>query len=93
MLKGPKRVENVIFNVIQALNDTYKRCDIRYKAIISGIGVSITLFFTINKKERSLYTVFNLEEYKTYKELFYDLYNRFSSHLKRLLQYDIIQRL
>ena len=71
MLKNEERQRNVIFNVIQTLNDEYKRANITARYAIGDNAVLITMWTNGKRISGNLISTTNL---RTYQELFGKVY-------------------
>lgn len=87
MLKNEERKRNVIFNVIQTLNDEYKRANITARYAIGDNAVLITMW-TNGKRMRG--NLIDTADLHTYKELFGKVYKTLRN---TILQYSIYAQL
>ena len=87
MLKNEERQRNVIFNVIQTLNDEFKRANITARYAIGDSAVLITMW-TNGKRMRAnlIYTA----DLHTYQELFAKVYKTLRN---TIFQYSIYAQL
>lgn len=83
MLKNEERHRNVIFNVIQTLNDEFKRANITARYAIGDNVVLITMW-TNGKRMRG--NLIDATDLRTYKELFDKTYKTLRN---TILQYSI----
>ena len=87
MLKNEERQRNVIFNVIQTLNDEFKRANITARYAIGDSAILITMW-TNGKRIRG--NLIDTTDLRTYKELFDKLYKTLRN---TLIQYSIYAQL
>ena len=87
MLKDEKRQRNVIFNVIQTLNDEYKRANITARSAIGDNVVLITMWTNGKRMHGNLIDTANLH---TYQELFDKTYKTLRN---TIIQYSIYAQL
>ena len=87
MLKDEKRQRNVIFNVIQTLNDEYKRANITAHYAIGDNAVLITMW-TNGKRMRG--NLIDTTDLHTYQELFAKVYKTLRN---TIIQYSIYAQL
>ena len=87
MLKNEERQRNVIFNVIQTLNDEFKRTNITARYAIGDNAVIITIW-TNGKRIRA--NLIDTNELRTYKELFDKAYKVLRN---TIMQYSIYAQL
>lgn len=87
MLKNEERQRNVIFNVIQTLNDEFKRANITARYAIGDSAVLITMW-TNGKRMRG--NLIDTTDLCTYKELFDKTYKTLRN---TILQYSIYAQL
>lgn len=87
MLKNKERQRNVIFNVIQTLNDEFKRANIRVRYAIGDNAVLITMWANGKRMRGNLIETTDL---RTYKELFDKTYKTLRN---TILQYSIYAQL
>ena len=87
MLKNEERQRNVIFNVIQTLNDEFKRTNITARYAIGDNAVIITIW-TNGKRIRT--NLIDTTELRTYKELFDKAYKVLRN---TIMQYSIYAQL
>ena len=87
MLKNEERQRNVIFNVIQTLNDEYKRANITARYAIGDNAVLITMW-TNGKRIRG--NLIDTTDLRTYKELFDKVYKALRV---TIIQYNIYVQL
>ena len=71
MLKNEERQRNVIFNVIQTLNDEFKRANITARYAFGDSAVLITMW-TNGKRMRG--NLIDTTDLRTYQELFAKVY-------------------
>lgn len=87
MLKNEERQRNVIFNVIQTLNDEFKRANITARYAIGDSAILITMW-TNGKRMRG--NLIDTTDLRTYKELFGKTYKTLRN---TILQYSIYAQL
>ena len=87
MLKNEERQRNVIFNVIQTLNDEYKRANITARYAIGDNAVLITMWANGKQIRGNLIDTTNL---RTYQELFGKAYKTLRN---TIIQYSIYTQL
>lgn len=87
MLKNEERQRNVIFNVIQTLNDEFKRANITARYAIGDRAILITMW-TNGKRIRG--NLIDTTDLHTYKELFDKVYKTLRN---TILQYSIYAQL
>ena len=87
MLKNEERKRNVICNVIQTLNDEYKRANITARYAIGDNAVLITMW-TNGKRIRA--NLIDTTELRTYQELFDKTYKTLRN---TIIQYSIYAQL
>lgn len=87
MLKNEERKHNVIFNVIQTLNDEFKRANITARYAIGDNAVLITMW-TNGKRMRG--NLIDTTDLRTYQELFGKTYKTLRN---TILQYSIYTQL
>ena len=87
MLKNEERQRNVIFNVIQTLNDEFKRANITARYAIGDNAVLITMW-TNGKRIRG--NLIDTTDLRTYKELFGKTYKTLRN---TIIQYSIYEQL
>ena len=87
MLKNEERQRNVIFNVIQTLNDEFKRANITARYAIGDNAVLITMWTNGKRMRGNLIDTTNL---RTYQELFAKVYKTLRN---TIIQYSIYAQL
>ena len=87
MLKNEERQRNVIFNVVQTLNDEYKHTNITARYAIGDNAVLITMW-TNGKRMRG--NLIDTTDLRTYQELFGKVYKALRS---AIIQYSIYAQL
>ena len=87
MLKNEERQRTVIFNVIQTLNDEFKRANIRAFYAVGDSSILITMWTNGKRMRGNLIDTTNL---RTYKELFGKTYKTLRN---TILQYSIYAQL
>ena len=87
MLKNEERQRNVIFNVIQTLNDEFKRANITARYAIGDSAVLITMW-TNGKRMRA--NLIDTADLHTYQELFAKVYKTLRN---TIFQYSIYAQL
>lgn len=87
MLKDEKRQRNVIFNVIQTLNDEFKHANITARYAIGDNAVLITMW-TNGKRIRG--NLIDTTDLRAYKELFDKVYKTLRA---AIIQYSIYAQL
>lgn len=87
MLKNGERQHNVIFNVIQTLNDEFKRANITARYAIGDSAILI-IMWTNDKRMRG--NLIDITDLRTYKELFDKTYKTLRN---TILQYSIYAQL
>lgn len=87
MLKNEERQRNVIFNVIQTLNDEFKRANITTRYAIGDSAILITMW-TNGKRTRG--NLIDTADLRTYQELFGKVYKALRN---TIIQYSIYAQL
>ena len=87
MLKNEERQRNVIFNVIQTLNDEFKHANITARYAIGDNAVLITMWTNGKRMRRNLIDTTDL---RTYQELFDKTYKTLRN---TIIQYSIYAQL
>ena len=87
MLKNEERKRNVIFNVIQTLNDEFKRANITARYAIGDSAILITMW-TNGKRMRG--NLIDTTELRTYQKLFDKVYKTLRN---TIMQYSIYAQL
>ena len=87
MLKNDERQRNVIFNVIQTLNDEFKRANITARYAIGDNAVLITMWTNGKRMRGNLIDTTNL---RMYQELFDKVYKTLRN---TIIQYSIYAQL
>ena len=87
MLKNEERQRNVIFNVIQTLNDEFKRTNITARYAIGDNAVLITMWTNGKRMRGNLIDTTNL---RMYQELFDKVYKALRN---TIIQYSIYAQL
>ena len=87
MLKNEERQRNVIFNVIQTLNDEFKRANITARYAIGDSAVLITMW--TNGKQMRV-NLIDTTDLHTYQELFGKVYKTLRN---TIIQYSIYAQL
>lgn len=87
MLKNEERQRNVIFNVIQTLNDEFKRANITTRYAIGDSAILITMW-TNGKRMRG--NLIDTADLRTYQELFGKVYKALRN---TIIQYSIYAQL
>ena len=87
MLKDEKRQRNVIFNVIQTLNDEYKRANIRARYAVGDTSILVIMW--ANDK-RMCGNLIDTTDLRTYQELFGKAYKTLRN---TIIQYSIYAQL
>ena len=87
MLKNEERQRNVIFNVIQTLNDEFKHANITARYAIGDNAVLITMWTNGKRMRGNLIDTTNL---RTYQELFGKVYKALRN---TIIQYSIYAQL
>ena len=83
MLKNEERQRNVIFNVIQTLNDEFKRANITARYAIGDSAILITTWTNGKRMRGNLIDTTGL---RTYQELFAKVYKTLRN---TIIQYSI----
>ena len=87
MLKNEERQRNVIFNVIQTLNDEFKHANITARYAIGDNAVLITIWTNGKRMRENLIDTIDL---RTYQELFAKVYKTLRN---TIIQYSIYAQL